>query len=254
MENGFFDVASDCSSELSETQSELEARIYSIVHHNDFSGTSVAPSIDPKYGVEFNANGEVVVYLKDPADIVIDPVVGPSEVCNTRVIPTIVLDDDNDDEVVEYERDTDVVEFVETSLKKKKKKKKKKKNNLSTESIEEYIDIVKTTNALEEYKKRSGFNKMNPNSSNAENVALNVSFRNERALPLTVDEVLKQYTIGKPTEDSLWYRCPKTWTPGMIRYYTKIQKSKRNFDCGEEMRKVRGKYFIGTKYLAIFHF
>lgn len=54
MDKDLFDVQSECSSELSETRSELEARIFSIIHHNDFTGTAGIPSIDPKYGVELN--------------------------------------------------------------------------------------------------------------------------------------------------------------------------------------------------------
>lgn len=241
------DARSDCSSELSETQSELEARIYGIIHHNDFSGTTVAPSIDPKYGVEFTANGEVVVFLKDPVDVVAENRdVELTVVCENRVIPTIVLDDDDDDGggggggYVDNSIDTTSdIEFAETSLKKKRKKKKKK--TLDVDSIEEYINVVKSTNALEEYKEKSGLFKMKPHGSGTSKVALNVAFNNERAMPMTTSEVLKQYRIGKKTECSLWYRCPDTWTPDMVKYYTKIQKSKRNYDCQEELQKIRGK-------------
>jgi hypothetical protein len=240
METDFFDMSSDCSSELSETQSELESRIYSLTHHNDFSGTSELPCIDPRYGVEFNSNGEAIVFLKDPADKAINCPIELPEVCNNRIIPTITLDDSDD--ALEISNDTPRVidnEYAETSLKKKRKKKKK---NLSNESIEEYINIVKTTNALKEYKEKSGFNKMNSRSKKADNVSLNVAFPHETAMPLPPDEVLKQYRIGKPTKSSLWYRCPKTWTPDMIKFYTRIQKSKRNFDCSEELKKIRGEY------------
>ncbi|XP_025413250.1 zinc finger CCHC domain-containing protein 7-like isoform X2 [Sipha flava] len=220
METDFFDMSSDCSSELSETQSELESRIYSLTHHNDFSGTSELPCIDPRYGVEFNSNGEAIVFLKDPADKAINCPIELPEVCNNRIIPTITLDDSDD--ALEISNDTPRVidnEYAETSLKKKRKKKKK---NLSNESIEEYINIVKTTNALKEYKEKT--------------------FPHETAMPLPPDEVLKQYRIGKPTKSSLWYRCPKTWTPDMIKFYTRIQKSKRNFDCSEELKKIRDTY------------
>lgn len=244
MDADSFDARSCCSSELSETQSELEARIYGIIHHNDFSGTTFAPSIDPKYGVEFSAQGEVIVYLKDPNDIVPadDSVTAPSSVVgplDNSVIPTIIFDDD----VVESPKDSVIViddEFDDTTSLKKKKKKKKKKAAL--QNIEEYITIIKSTNALEEYKEKSGLNKMQPRSSGAAKVALNVAFHNERALPMSSFDVLKQYRIGKPTECSLWYRCPQTWTSDMVKYYTKIQKSKRNFDCAEELRKIKGKY------------
>lgn len=242
-----FDSRSDCSSEVSETRSELESRIYSIVHHNDFSGTTVSPCIDPKYGVEFNGKGEVVVYLKSPSDIAAanDSGDGPSDVrCNAAsVIPTIVLDDDDLVEIVNGDdlRVADT-EFSETSLKKKKKKKKKKKNPLAVESVQEYINTVKHTNALEEYKEKSGLNKMQPKNRTADKFALNVAFHNDRAVPMTPSEVLKQYRIGKPTKSSLWYRCPETWTPAMVKYYTKIQKSKRNFDCREELNKIKGTY------------
>uniref|UniRef100_A0A2S2P5W0 Zinc finger CCHC domain-containing protein 7 n=1 Tax=Schizaphis graminum TaxID=13262 RepID=A0A2S2P5W0_SCHGA len=241
MDSDLFDEHSDCSSELSETRSELEARIYSIIHHNDFSGTSESPFIDPKYGVEFNSNGEIVVFQKDPADIVINTPITLSEVCTNKVIPTITLDDDD----LETSKDISSIidyEFAETSLKKKKKKKKKKKN-VNDESIEEYINTIKNTDALKEYKEKSGFNKMNTKTSKSDNVALNVvSFNNERAMPMTSSEILKQYRIGKPTENSLWYRCPKTWTPDMIKFYTKIQKSKRNYDCKEVLNKIKEKY------------
>lgn len=274
MDCSFDDACSDCSSELSETRSELESRIYSIIHHNDFSGTSVAPSIDPKYGVEFNANGEVVVFLNDrppqPSSpspppvfelvLVNDrrPVAEASGVVrratsNLGVIPTIVLDDDE----VQNAKDTSCVdvavdgEFAETSLKKKRKRKKKNKTAAAAapvvESIEEYISIVKTTDALKQYKKDSGLDKMQPSSSKASRVSLNVAFHNERAEPMTPTEILRQYRIGKTTESSLWYRCPKTWTPDMVKYYTKIQKSKRNFDCREELNKIRGKYQFSFK-------
>lgn len=237
---------SGCS-ESSETRSELEARIYSIVHHNDFSGTSGnPPSIDPKYGVEFSAGGEVIVYLKDTpsADIVTIDDCPSVELIANSVIPTIVLDDEIENRSKD-DGNTDV-EFVETSLKKKRKKKKKKKLNNKyshDKSIDKYIEHVKNSNALEEYKKKSGLYKMefkSDSSNNCENVALNVAFPSERAMPMSSSDVLKQYSIGKPTEDSLWYRCPKTWTPDMITFYTKIQKSKRNFDCKEEIRKIRG--------------
>lgn len=243
MDADSFDARSRCSSELSETESELEARIYGIIHHNDFSGTTFAPSIDPKYGVEFSAQGEVIVYLKDPADIVAtdDSVAAPSSAVGSRnnsVIPTIIFDDDD----VESPKDNVIVindEFDDTTSLKKKKKKKKKKAGL--QNIEEYITIVKTTNVLEEYKEKSGLNKMHPRTSGATKVALNVAFHNERALPMSSYDVLKQYRIGKPTECSLWYRCPQTWTSDMVKYYTKIQKSKRNFDCAEELQKMKGK-------------
>lgn len=240
MDSDLFDEHSDCSSELSETRSELEARIYSIIHHNDFSGTSESPFIDPKYGVEFNSNGEIVVFQKDPADIVINTPIKLSEVCTNRVIPTIILDDDD----LEISKDISSIidnEFAETSLKKKKKKKKKKKN-VNDESIEEYINTIKNTDALKEYKEKSGLNKMNTKISKSDNVALNVVSFNERAMPMTSSEILKQYRIGKPTENSLWYRCPKTWTPDMIKFYTKIQKSKRNYDCREVLNKIKGKF------------
>lgn len=239
MDSDLFDEHSDCSSELSETRSELEARIYGIIHHNDFSGTSESPFIDPKYGVEFNSNGEIVVFLKDPADIVIDSTDSLFEVCNNSVIPTLVLDDDD----IETSQNTTTIvdnEFSETSLKKKKKKKNKK--NVNDESIEEYINIIKNTDALKEYKEKSGLNKMNTKTSSAHKVSLNVSSNNERATPMTASEILKQYRIGKPTESSLWYRCPKTWTPDMVKFYTKIQKSKRNYDCREELNKIKGKF------------
>lgn len=238
------DAHSRCSSELSETQSELEARIYGIIHHNDFSGTTFAPSIDPKYGVEFSAQGEVIVYLKDPADIVAaddsatisSSVVGPP---NNSIIPTIILNDD----VVKSPKDSLIDdEFYDTTSLKKKKKKKKKKAAL--QNIDEYITIVKSTNVLKEYKEKSGLNKMQPRSSSGVKVALNVAFPNERALPMSSYDVLKQYRIGKPTECSLWYRCPQTWTSDMVKYYTKIQKSKRNFDCTEELKKIKGKILI----------
>lgn len=242
MNTDLFDARSDCSSEVSETQSELESRIYSIVHHNDFSGTTVSPSIDSKYGVEFNTNGEVVVYLKDPADIaaVNNPGVKTSDVCNDSIIPTIVLDENDFAENANNTVGIIDTEFIETSLKKKKKKKKKKL--LAVESIKEYINTVKTTNALEEYKEKSGLNTMQPGSRNANKLALNIAFQNDRAAPMSSSEVLKQYRIGKPIESSLWYRCPETWTPDMVKFYTKIQKSKRNFDCGEELKKIKGKY------------
>lgn len=243
MDTDLFHIHSDCSSEVSETQSELEARLFSIIHHNDFSGTAELPCIDPQYVVEFNTNGEVVVFLKDPSDIVNISSNKPSEVDNSNgyksVVPLITLDDD-DEKIVETSKNTTYVidnEFAETSLKKKKKKRKKKRKD---DNIEEYIKIVKETNALEEYKEKSGLNKMEPKSSRIDNVALNVAFRNERAIPMTPNEVLKQYRIKKPTECSLWYRCPKSWTPEMVKFYTKIQKSKRNFDCGEELKKIKG--------------
>lgn len=241
MDLDLFDEHSDCSSELSETRSELEARIYGIIHHNDFSGTSESPFIDPKYGVEFNSNGEIVVFLKDPADIVIDSTVNLSEVCKNSVIPTITLDDDDIETSQGITSLINDTEFIETSLKKKKKKKKKKKN-VNDESIEEYINIIKSTDALKEYKEKSGLNKMNTKTSSAHKVSLNVSLNNERATPMTASEILKQYRIGKPTECSLWYRCPKTWTPDMVKFYTKIQKSKRNYDCREELNKIKEKY------------
>lgn len=254
-----FDACSDCSSELSETRSELESRIYSIIHHNDFSGTSVEPSIDPRYGVEFNANGEVVVFLNDrppppPPSVVelvlVDDCPVVAEVSEVRdndrgIIPTIVLD--HDEEQSSINTTCCVVadgEFAETSLKKKRKRKKKNKTASPVASIEEYISIVKTTDVLEQYKKDSGLDKMQPSSSKTSRVSLNVAFHNERAMPMTPSEILKQYRIGKPNESSLWYRCPKTWTPDMVKYYTKIQKSKRNFDCREELNKIRGEYHI----------
>jgi len=243
MDLDLFDEHSDCSSELSETRSELEARIYGIIHHNDFSGTSESPFIDPKYGVEFNSNGEIVVFLKDPADIVIDSTVNLSEVCKNSVIPTITLDDDDIETSQGITSLINDTEFIETSLKKKKKKKKKKKN-VNDESIEEYINIIKSTDALKEYKEKSGLNKMNTKTSSAHKVSLNVSLNNERATPMTASEILKQYRIGKPTECSLWYRCPKTWTPDMVKFYTKIQKSKRNYDCREELNKIKGKFLF----------
>jgi len=83
---------------------------------------------------------------------------------------------------------------------------------------------------------------MPPGSRNANKLALNVAFHNDRAVPMSSSEVLKQYRIGKPIESSLWYRCPETWTPDMVKFYTKIQKSKRNFDCGEELKKIKSKY------------
>jgi len=95
---------------------------------------------------------------------------------------------------------------------------------------------------LKEYKEKSGLNKMNTKTSSAHKVSLNVSLNNERATPMTASEILKQYRIGKPTECSLWYRCPKTWTPDMVKFYTKIQKSKRNYDCREELNKIKGKF------------
>lgn len=254
MDTDLIDVFSDCSSELSETQSELESRIYSFTHHNDFSGTSELPYIDPRYSVEFNSNGEAIVFLNDPADIVIKCPTELPKVCNNSVIPIITLDDsddaleifndtasviDNEYNTLEIVNDTAGIvdnEYIETSLKKKRKKKKK---NPKDESIEEYINIVKTTNALEEYKEKSGINKMNPKIKKTHNVSLNVAFSNKTVM--SPNEVLKQYRIGKPTENSLWYRCPKTWTPDMIKFYTRIQKSKRNFDCSEELRKIKGK-------------
>lgn len=278
MDSDLIDVFSDCSSELSETQSELESRIYSFTHHNDFSGTSELPCIDPRYGVEFNSNGEAIVYLKDPSEIEY-PIKLP-EVCNNSVIPTITLDNsvdvylkdpvdvgikypiklpevynnsviptitlDDSEDVLEISNVTASVidyEYAETSLKKKRKRKKKTPNDAS---IEEYINIVKTTDALEEYKKKSGLYKMNPKSKKSDNVSLNVAIPNEPAMPLSPNEVLKQYRIGKPTECSLWYRCPKTWTPDMIKFYTRIQKSKRNFDCSEELKKIKGEYQLFT--------
>lgn len=245
------DAYSDCSgsSESSETRSELEARIYSIVHHNDFTGTTgTPPSIDPRYGVEFSAAGEVIVYLRDPPPTNILAVddylsVGLVAAANS-IIPTIVLHDEVMESCSRDDSNIDV-EFVETSLKKNKKKKKNNKY-LHDKTIDEYIEHVKKSNALEEYKEKSGLNKMKSNNSSSysesENVALNVAFHNERAIPMKSNDVLKQYSIGKPTEDSLWYRCPKTWTSDMVTYYTKIQKSKRNFDCGEELRKIREKF------------
>jgi len=188
------------------------------------------------------------VYLRDPppANILAVDDYSPVELvaAANSVIPTIVLHD----EVMEScSRDDDNIdfEFVETSLKKNKNKKKKNKY-LHDKTIDEYIEHVKKSNVLEEYKEKSGLNKMKSNNSSncssTENVALNVAFRNERTMPMTSNDVLKQYSIGKPTEDSLWYRCPKTWTSDMVTYYTKIRKSKRNFDCGEELRKIRGTY------------
>lgn len=244
MDNDLFDAHSECSSELSETKSEIEARVYGIIHHNDFSGTVGIPIVDPKYGVELNSNGDVILFLKDssgtPNPNHPDTL---SNSCNNNgiTIPTVVLDDDD------MESPTNVTsinksEFAETSLKKKKKKKKKK--HLHDESIEDYIEIVKTTNALKEYKEISGLNKVIPQRKNADNMALNVSLnKNERGMAMTPGEILKQYRIGKPNECSLWYRCPKTWTPEMVRFYTKIRKSKRNFDCNEVLRKVKGNFF-----------
>lgn len=167
-------------------------------------------------------------------------------------IPIINLDDND----MESSKRTTCVynsEFAETSLRKKKKKKKKK--HLNNKSIEEYIEIVKTTNALKEYKEISGLNNIKPNSSNVDNMALNISLnKNERGIQMTPREILKQYRIGKPTECSLWYRCPKTWTPEMIKFYTKIQKSKRNFDCREVLTKIKGtlincKYYVSLNLL-----
>ncbi|VVC31407.1 Zinc finger, CCHC-type [Cinara cedri] len=247
MDKHISNVNSECSSELSETQSEHEARVYSIIHHNDFSGTAGVPSIDPKYGVELNSNGEVIVFLKDSSNTPSNQAnCTPnifSNVCNNSgvTIPIINLDDND---MLSSKNTTTVIdnEFAETSLKKKKKKK-KKKINLNDKSIEEYIEIVKTTNALQEYKEISGLNQIKPKCSNADNMALNVSLNvNERGIPMKSREILKQYSIGKPTECSLWYRCPKTWTPEMVKFYTKIRKSKRNFDCQEVVRKIKEKH------------
>ncbi|XP_050430674.1 zinc finger CCHC domain-containing protein 7-like isoform X2 [Adelges cooleyi] len=127
-------------------------------------------------------------------------------------------------------------EFIETSLKKKKKK---KKNKVKRESIDKYIELVKNSDVLKEYRVKSGLDEMNTKKSNKDDLAMNVGFQNERAIPMTRSEVLKQYRIGKPTEDTTWYRCPKTWTSDMVKFYTKIQKSKRNFDCAEELKKIR---------------
>ncbi|XP_050430675.1 zinc finger CCHC domain-containing protein 7-like isoform X3 [Adelges cooleyi] len=239
MDVGLFDNHSDCASDISETRSELEARIYSVIHHNDFSGTTEAPFVDPKYGVEFNANGEVVVYIKDVLDSQIDHFDDDKLIsCNNRVIPTIVLDDDDDVNVMESTQDILIAEneFIETSLKKKKKK---KKNKVKRESIDKYIELVKNSDVLKEYRVKSGLDEMNTKKSNKDDLAMNVGFQNERAIPMTRSEVLKQYRIGKPTEDTTWYRCPKTWTSDMVKFYTKIQKSKRNFDCAEELKKIR---------------
>lgn len=241
MDINFSETHSDCSSEVSETQSEREARIYSIVHHNDFSGTTGSPLvIDSKYGVEVNCNGEIIVFLKDSNDVIADTEAGKNN------IPTIILDDDDMESPIEPSVNDD--EFVETNLKKKKKKKKK---NAQNESIEEYMNHIKETNALEEYKEKSGLNKIKPKCTRSNNVSLNVALRNERAVPMTSSEVLKQYLIGKPTECNLWYRCPKTWTSDMIKYYTKIQKSKRNFDCAEELKKIKGNYLYLRYWLKM---
>lgn len=59
--------------------------------------------------------------------------------------------------------------------------------------------------------------------------------------PMTRSDILRQYRIGKPSKCTLWYRCPKTWTPDMVKFYTKIQKSKRNFDWRKVLNKIRGK-------------
>lgn len=240
MDDDLFDAHSECSSELSETQSEIEARVYGIIHHNDFSGTVGIPIVDPKYGVELNSNGEVILFLKDSSDTPNNRPNELSSACNNNgvTIPLIDLDD------AAMESPTNVTsindsEFAVTSLKKKKKKKKKK--YLHDKSIEDYIEIVKTTNALKDYKEISGLNKVIPNSSTADNMALNVSLnKSERGMTMTQGDILKQYRIGKPNECSLWYRCPKTWTPEMVRFYTKIRKSKRNFDCNKVLKKIKG--------------
>ncbi|XP_050531967.1 zinc finger CCHC domain-containing protein 7 [Daktulosphaira vitifoliae] len=239
MDSGLFDEHSDYSSDISETQSEFEARIYSVIHYNDFSGTTEEPFYDPKYGVEFNAAGEVVVYLKDIKENKSDFNDDLNEIAHHKVIPTIVLDDeDKNDYTINSTYNSNYIEeeFAETHLKKKKKKKNKK---IKEGSIQEYIEFVKNNNVLKEYREKSGIDIIKSNNNNSSKMALNVACKNERALPMTKSEVLKQYRIGKSNEDSTWYRCPKTWTTDMIKFYTKIQKSKRNFDCAEELKKIR---------------
>lgn len=88
---------------------------------------------------------------------------------------------------------------------------------------------------------------MESSGSNGKNFAerLPTTRRRERAAvaaPMTRKDTLRQYRIGKPSESSLWYRCPKTWTPEMVKFYTKIDKSKRTFDCRKVLNEQRGKY------------
>lgn len=86
---------------------------------------------------------------------------------------------------------------------------------------------------------------MENNTDNTKNVRYDIvsdnDSINENLIPMTKSDVLRQYKIGKRTR-SLWYRCPDQWTADMILFYTKIRKSKRNYDYKEELRKTKEKY------------
>lgn len=86
---------------------------------------------------------------------------------------------------------------------------------------------------------------MEKNTENKKNARFDVvsdnDSINENPMPMKKSDVLRQYNIGKRT-NSLWYRCPDKWTEDMILFYTKIQKSKRNYDYTEELRKTKEKY------------
>lgn len=43
-----------------------------------------------------------------------------------------------------------------------------------------------------------------------------------------------QDCVGRPPANSIWYRCPKKWTPDMVEYYTKIDESKACCDYERE--------------------
>lgn len=86
---------------------------------------------------------------------------------------------------------------------------------------------------------------MEKNTENKTNVhndfAPDSSYINEKPMLTTKNDVLQQYKIGKRTK-SLWYRCPDQWNADMIQFYTKIRKSKRNYDYKEVLRKSKEKY------------
>lgn len=81
------------------------------------------------------------------------------------------------------------------------------------------------------------------------NAVPNDDFRFKRASYMTKSDVLEQYLIGKRSESSVWYRCPKTWTSEMVKFYTEIEKPKRNFDCREELKKIRSKYLPKSYFI-----
>lgn len=104
----------------------------------------------------------------------------------------------------------------------------------SCESVE--TDLRENKNNL---KRQSAGNELSnaPKVEYKEKIGLNstpASSHSDRALVAGKIENETSGVVFALQANSIWYRCPKKWTPDMVEYYTKIDESKVRYDDERE--------------------